>query len=138
VDAAFWGSMRWGYFRWGVYSTEWDILLNRFKSVASHDLTLRKLSLGSRDGTTGWRAKAFTESTIEGVFSVRGSASTPLPVGTYVKLDAVLLTADGVAVGDEIETSFGSYYEVKTVEPVPFGDSFSHRVCHLTHLPLHT
>jgi len=37
----------------------------------------------------------------------------------------------------EVETAFGKYYEVKAVEPVGAGDSFSHRVCHLTYLPLH-
>jgi len=130
--------MRWGYFRWGVYRDDWDKLLARFESIASHDLTLRKLSLGARDSTTGWRAKSYTESTIEGIFTTRAAGYVALPAGTYVKLDALLLTADGVAEGDEIQHSDGEYYEVKTVKPHPFGDSFWFRECDLTHLPLHT
>jgi len=138
VDAAFWGTMRWGYFRWGVYRDDWDKLLKAFESIASHDLTLRKLALGARDSTTGWRAKSYTESTIEGIFTTRAAGYVALPAGTYVKLDALLLTADGVAKGDEIQHSDGEYYEVKTVKPHSLGDSFWFRECDLTHLPLHT
>lgn len=138
MDPAFWGTMRWGYFRWGVYRDDWDKLLRAFENIASHDLTLRKLSLGARDSTTGWRAKSFTESTIEGILATKGMLPSALPVGLSVRYDAVLRTADGVAEGDEIEDASSNFWEVKAVQDVTFGDSFVYRDCHLVKMPLHT
>lgn len=138
MNYAYWGTMRWGSFRWSVYRDDWDKMLDAFELIASHDLTLRKLSLGARDSTTRWRAKSYTESTIEGIFATKGMAPSTLPVGLYVRYDAVLRTADGVFEGDEIEDAFGNYWEVKAVEDHAIGDSFQYRDCHLVKMPLHT
>lgn len=103
----------------------------------SFDVTRRKLVLGARDDTTGWYTKSYAESTIELVVVPKGANSLALKTGVYARLDAVGLTQDVVFVGDEIETSASVFYEVKTVKPRWVGDSFSHRVCDLTELPLH-
>lgn len=137
MDAAKWDTMRWGHFRWGVYRNDWDRLLKVLSGVASHDITLRKLVLADRDSTTGWRIKSYTESTIEGAVIPRASSSEALKAGTFVRSDALLLTAAGVAKGSEIKDEFDNYYEVKAVRPIPIGDSFSHRECDLTLLPFH-
>ena len=131
--------MRWGYFRWGVYRPElWHNLLKQFEGVASCDVTRRKLVLSpTRDSTTGWRKQLDrTESTIEGVLIPRVAQHLALSAGTYVKLDALFFTADGLEVGDEIKTANNVYYEVKTVKPHPLGDTFYFRECQLTELSL--
>lgn len=138
MDPAFWGSARWGYTRWSSYRDDWDRLLQVIGGVALHDITLRKLSLGARDSTTGHRAKEYTESTVQGVLIPRASNSQALKAGTFVRSDALLLLADGVVEGDEIKDAFNKYYEVKAVRGLSVGDSFSHRECDLTFLPLHT
>ena len=120
-----------------MYRDEFDRLLDAFEAYASHDLTLYKLSLGARDAETGWRAKTFDSgTTIEGIFATRGASPQTLPLGTYVKYDAVLVTADGVAEGGEIKDAFDNWWEVKAYEDVPQGNSFSHRIVHLSKLTL--
>ena len=93
--------------------------------------------LGARDAVTGWYAKSFAESTIKMVVVPQGANNLSLRTGVYARLDAVGLTQDVVLVGDEIETAASEFYEVKTVKPHWIGDSFEHRSCDLTELPLH-
>jgi hypothetical protein len=155
MDKAVVGYMRIGYFRIGVFDDDWDTLVqtcenlsslsgsqawNKLKkAVTSMGLTLnvtkRALTLGSADAITGWYAKSFTESTIEMILVQKGSTSSFLPPGTYVRTDALGLTADTVEEGDEILAN-SKYYEVKTVRPHYLGDSFYYRECDLTLLPL--
>lgn len=145
MDSAFWDTMRWGtttewYFRWDVYNDNWDRILKVLESRGgvSCDATRRELTLGARDSTTGWRAKDFTETTVQGVFTPKGASQLAVVVGTYIKYDAIFSTADGFKEADEFIDPFGNYYEVKAVEDFAMGDSFSHRVLQLTKLPLHT
>lgn len=137
VDPAEIGVMRIGYFRIGVFTDEWDRLRARFEKVCSLDVTRRRLQLGSRDSTTGWYAKNYSTSTIEMIIVERGSRPSLLPSGTYVRTDALGLTADVVEEGDEIKTSSNKYYEVKTVREIYTlgGDSFAYREVDLVHLP---
>jgi len=100
-------------------------------------VTRRKLVLGSADSTTGWYEPSYTESTIEMIVLPRGSQYLHLVPGVYVREDAVGLAADPVLVGDQIKTVGGVYYEVKTIKPWYFGDSFMYRECQLAELPLH-
>lgn len=137
MDPAKLGTMHLGEFRLGVTNDLWDQLLQKFENIASCDLTRRKLVLGDRDATTGWYAKTYVESTVESLFFPRGASRLALQAGTYVRLDAVLLTADPLERGDEIYHSSGDYYEVKGVKPYYVGESFYYRECDLTHLPLH-
>lgn len=103
----------------------------------SFNVTRRKLTLGSRDDTTGWYAKGFSESTIEMIVIPRAAANLAVQAGVYVRLDAVGLSCDGVEIGDEIKTDAGVYYEVKTVKEHWFADSFMYRECDLVELPFH-
>jgi len=105
--------------------------------MLSFDVTRRKLQLGSRDSVTGWYSKGFTTEAIEMIIVDRGTSQTPLPPGTYVKLDALGMTADPVVEGDEVDTEDGRRYEVKAIGEVwgP-GDNFVRRDCDLTRLPL--
>lgn len=143
MDSAFWDTMRWGttsewYFRWDVYRPDWDNkLLPAFKgSDLSADVTRRKLVLGSRDSTTGWYNKSYTEETIEMVILSRGSQCLALVPGVYVREDKVGLTADPVVAGDQIKSE-SVYYEVKTVKMHYFLDSFMFYECQLAELPLY-
>jgi len=98
---------------------------------------LRKLQLGVRDTITGWYDRYWApDATIAMLIVSGGVSSHLLPVGTYVRLDAVGITADEIRIGDEVEQE-GIYYEVKSIEDHKLANSFSHRDCHLTKLPLH-
>lgn len=102
-------------------------------------VTLRKLSLGSRDSVTGWYEKEYTEQArnIEMLIIPRSNTSLARRAGTYVRLDAVGLTCDGVAEGDEIKTDASVYYEVKAIREHFISNSFSRREVDLVQLPLH-
>lgn len=109
------------------------------KMTLNLQVTHRKLSLGSRDSVTGWYAKSFTEQArnIEMLIIPRSSASLARLAGTYVRLDALGLTCDGVKEGDEIKTDANVYYEVKATREYFISNSFSHREVDLVQLPLH-
>lgn len=97
---------------------QWDLLVQAFEDTFgtdSCDVTRRALALGERDSTTGWRAKSFTESTIQMIVLVQGATYQNLVLGTYVKLDAVGLTDTLLGEGDEINVGT-QYFEVKTVK----------------------
>lgn len=138
MDKAIIGYCRIGYFRIGVFTDDWNILKKRFESIASCDITRRRLSLTSRrDATTGWYDKEYVESTAEGLLVPRLASNIASAAGTYVRLDAVLLTPDPFEEGDEIKTKSGEYYEIKSVKPYYLGESFWYRECQLVYLPLH-
>lgn len=103
----------------------------------SCDVTRRRLVLGARDTFTGWRAKTWTETTIEGILLPRSSQHIATSIGTYVRSDSLFMTMDGLEEGDEVLTATGQYYEVHGCREHYIGDSFSHRECDLTLLPMH-
>lgn len=139
TDPAKWGDCKWGYFRWGVKNTLFEDLIASFKGSGSCTVTRRKLSLGERDSTTGWRAKSYTEDTISAVYFPRGSTQMTLKAGTYVRADALLICIDGLAEGNEVKTPDNKYWEVKAVrEFYRKMNDLSHREVDLTYLPLHT
>jgi len=107
--------------------------------MGSCDVVRRKLSLGARDATTGWRAKSWTEDTVKAIFTQKGSAPQNLGVGTYVREDALLQVCEGFVEGDEVKLPNGKYYEVKAVrEHYLTPDNFCHRELDLVYLPLHS
>ena len=107
--------------------------------MGSCDVVRRKLSLGARDATTGWRAKSWTEDTVKAIFTQNGSAPQNLGVGTYVREDALLQVCEGFVEGDEVKLPNGKYYEVKAVrEHYLTPDNFCHRELDLVYLPLHS
>lgn len=98
---------------------------------------MRKLQLGVRDSITGWYNRYWApDFIIEMLILSRGVSNYILPAGTYVRLDAVGVTADEIRIGDEVEQE-ATHYEVKAIEDHKVANSFSHRDCHLTKLPLH-
>jgi hypothetical protein len=100
--------------------------------MASFDVTKRALALGSRDAWSGWHAKSWTESTIEMIIVPKGATRMALLAGVYPQLDAVGLTDDSVAVGDQIKDSTSTYYTIEAIKPHYWGDSLSHYECDLT------
>lgn len=136
MDKAIVGYMRVGHFRVGVFHDDWDRLVKQFENLCSADVTHRRLQLDSpRDSTTGWWTKSFHEETVEMPIIQKGTAHSLLPPGTYVRTDALGLTADPVVEGDEILAN-DTYYEVEGVRSHYFLDNFSYRECDLTLLPL--
>jgi len=131
--------MRLGYSRLSVYRPDWDRILKVFENIGSCDVTRRKLILGARNSTTRWRTKTWIESPVKAVFIPRASSGLALKVGTYVRTDALVLTAAGFEEGWEVKTADGKYWEVKAVrENFAAGtDSFSHRELDLTLMPFH-
>jgi len=135
MDKAIIGYMRVGYFRIGVFHDEWDKLKQRLEAFCTLNVTRRRLQLDSpRDTTTGWWTKTFHDETIKMAIIQKGSTPSLLPPGTYVRTEALGLTADSIEEGDEI---FGDdkYYEVKTVRPHYLSGNFYFRECDLTLLP---
>jgi hypothetical protein len=100
--------------------------------LASFNVTKRALALGSRDSWSGWRAKSWTESTIEMIIVPRGATQMALLAGTFPKLDAVGLTDDAAAVGDQVKDSAGIYYTVASIKDNYWGDSLIYRECDLS------
>lgn len=142
MDAAIIGSnCRIGFFRIGVYLPIWDEYLDSLKARfgdTAFDVTRRKLVLGSRDSTTGWRDVSYTDSTIEMVIADRSTTQINLPAGAYVRLDALGMTADVVLEGDQTKNVSNEYYEVKAIRKVKDPpDNFVRRDCDLVKLPLY-
>ncbi len=100
-------------------------------------VTRRRLALTTRDTTTGWRRKTWTNHSVEGILLPKGSQRLATQVGTYVRTDALFMTMDSLLEGEEIETRTGQFYEVHAPREYYVGDSFSHRECDLTLLPMH-
>jgi hypothetical protein len=140
-DPAICGSCECGYFRCGVQNSVFDDAVASLESrfgTDSCNVTRRRLSLGARDGTTGWRAKEFAEDTVKAIFTQNGSAPQKLSVGTFVREDALLQTCAGFKEGDEVKLPNGKYYEVKAVrEHYLTPDNFCDRELDLVYLPFH-
>jgi len=117
----------------------WNNLLRTFEDArGSCSVTRRALSLGNRDSETGWRVKSYSETTIKMIIIPRGATSLAVKAGTYVRLDAVGLTITSVKEADEIKTSGGTYYEVKTIRNHSLTpDTVEYYEVDLTKLPLH-
>jgi len=135
MDKAILGYCRLGHFRLGVYNDAWDKLKTRVETLGNTDVTRKRLTLGSRDSTTGWYTKQYEDIDIEAVIIPRAATSIALQAGLYVRLDALAITVDPLAEGDKLKTGTGQYYEVETVKEHYLGDSFWFRECDLTLLP---
>ncbi len=139
MQKAICGYCQTGYFHTDVYLNVWDTMVKKFESVfhTSANVTRRRLLLGARDSVTGLYKKNYEVSTIQTLIFDKGSVTSFQGVGTYARLDALGLALEEVVEGDEIETLDHQYYEVKAVREVSVGNSFMHRECDLTKLPLH-
>ena len=105
--------------------------------MTSADVTLRTLSLGNPDATTGWYAKTFTDSTIKMVILPRGATFQVLGMGYYARYDHSGFTVDPATEGSEIQDSFTNYYEVKTIKDHAWLNTIIMRECELSKLSLH-
>lgn len=101
----------------------------------SINVTRYALSLGNADAITGWYAKSFTESTIETVIISKGLQSILTGTGIYIRMNAIGLTDDEIAEGDELKDASGTYYRVETVTNEKIGDRSIFKQCDLTELP---
>ena len=101
------------------------------------EVTRRRLQLGDRDNITGWRAKTYEDYTIEMLIIPRSATNIQALAGIHVVNDAVGVTVDPVALGDEIECPVGTFYEVMSVQEHWLANTFMYRSCQLTLLPYH-
>lgn len=130
-----------GYFRVGVYRDAWDRLVQTVESgfgPVCFEVTRRALVLAdSTDGLTGWFNPSFTDTTIKGIMVDKAATRLQLAVGAYVTYDKSFLTADVLRVDDQVKSKEDVYYEVRVAKEIMEGDSFSHRVCGLSEIPLY-
>lgn len=108
-----------------------------FKSHPSFAVTLSSLSFGTRDAVTGWYAKTYTDSTVNMIIVQKETQNAPLPVGYWVRLDALGLTVNTVNPYDLIKDALGRTWEVETVKPIVVGEVINYFVCDLKELPLY-
>ncbi len=67
----------------------------------------------------------------------KGATRLSLLAGVYPSLDAAGQTADPVSIGDQILDGNGDYWDVETIEPHYWLDSFVYRVCNMNHARLY-
>lgn len=140
-DVARFDKCHFDYTWFDVFRNDWNALVKAFEQIGVCGVTKRKLSLGVRDSTTGWKAKTWTESTIQALIIPKGSTHMNLPAGSYVRSDLLLFTRQGLDEGDEVLLGV-KYYEVKAVrehwQGAPnMGGNFCYREADLTYLPFH-
>jgi hypothetical protein len=97
-----------------VFNWKAAVLVKQFPSV-----TLRTLTLGTADATTGIPASSYAESTIYMSIMSPSKSRSYTPAGYYGKVEYVGLTATGVLEGDQIEDGNGDLYEVTQVTRYP-------------------
>jgi len=124
-----------------IEGSEFTALMNTFsrgfKGNPNFEVTRSALSFGDRDSTTGWYAKNYTNSTVKMIIIQKESQSMALSMGYWVSLDALGLTITQMEVYDIVTDAFGRQWEVKTVKPIPIGNTIRHFACDLKELPLH-
>jgi len=104
--------------------------------MADSSVTLRTLSLGARDAWNGWCLKSFAPSTIDMVIVKGGATRMALEVGVMPSIRTKGYSQDPVVAGDQILDAFSVYWEVETVELVPWLDSLGYYESTLGKLPM--
>jgi len=122
-----------------IIERQWFALKRQFGKIGNLEITRRALSLGSRDATTGWRAKTWTESIITMFIIDQTARSQAVAAGYLVTTDAlgIMDPSDDIEVGDEVKNGGDEYYEVKTVKRPTIGDRPALYQCDLKKMPLH-
>ena len=122
-----------------IIERQWASLKRQFGKIGNTEITRRTLSLGTRDATTGWRAKTWTESIITMFIIPQTARSQAVAAGYLVRTDALGLMdpSDDIEVGDEVKNGGDEYYEVKTVRKPTIGDKPALYQCDLKKMPLH-
>jgi len=95
--------------------------------------TLKTLTLGARDATTGWPRRSYAESTITLNLAAKGASTTYTGAGFYGKYDYTAVSSALIYEGD-IVTINGVDYDVTQSTPYPTKrtDGFCWTVCYLT------
>jgi hypothetical protein len=111
----------------------YGILENKWTELgATADITKRTLSLGAPDAITGWYAKTFAESTVQGFIIPKGLNSFLLMPGIYVRYDAICITKTAFIQRDEVTDAAGNVYVVESFKKHRFLDTFAFYELQLT------
>lgn len=99
-------------------------------------MTLKTLTLGDPDATTGIYAPSYTESSIYMNLSPKGQTSIRSNAGYNVRFDYVGVTSSLIYAGDIIEDDASINYKVEHVTPYKTQrtDGFTFQVCALTQM----
>ena len=132
-----WDQAGWDHFRWDTIEVSWDKLFYR----SSRSFTRRLANWNVLpDPITGWRRPEYDAQTIYGVLVERGGSLPAFASGVVMKMDAVLLTMDGVdpmdQIGDNPPLKIWQVDEIEEHTDTRLG-GFAFRVCHLHRLMLH-
>lgn len=139
LDSARFGGCRLGYFRLGVINPSYERLsITHTDGGFGVEVTHRRMTYGeSRNTTTNWLERSYTESTVTGVFMLQGATPSLIIPGSYVLYDASFSTLDGVYEYDQLLYE-GEYYRVHSVQPFYDAEgSFAYRACQLVKLSLY-
>jgi len=100
--------------------------------MVSLDVTLRTLTLGNQDSTTGWYGKSYANSTVEMYICPKGSSDAFLKFGRYANYKFTGFCKNiTINEGDQIIDASSRYYLVKTVTPYFTGDRFDYYMVEL-------
>lgn len=112
-----------------------DLFLLLKKKWSEHgrtlDLTLRTLTLGSADLTTGWYSKSFNTSTIQMAILYKATQRSLLHAGIFMSQEAVGITKTAVREGDEILDANANTFTVLAVHDHNILDQFMFNQCDL-------
>lgn len=139
MDAAIIDTCHIGNFRIGVFLDTWLTLARQFSTgnYVTLNVTLKTLSLGSQNATTGWYVETYTDSTVKMIIVTRASQQTALRLGTYVRTDALAITDEDLKEGDRVESEEGTLYMVTAVREIWSRGVFHYTEGDLEHLKLY-
>jgi len=128
-----------GNFRIGVFYPDTDTSFNQLKkafSSVSFDARYRKLELGDRDSTTGWRDMTYDDTETREIILVtsQNRATVYSVTGILATYATTAIVIDPVFKGDQIATAEG-WFEIIHIKYHTLGDSFLYRECELEYLP---
>ena len=99
----------------------------------SSNVTLRTLSLGAQDTTTGWYAKTYADTTIQMPIVPKGTFYIAGNTGHYTRYTFTGFTNDAISEGDQIVDAATRYFEIRTVQPWSWLDSLEFYECELAY-----
>jgi hypothetical protein len=112
-----------------------DLYLRLKKKWSEHgrslDVTLKTLTLGSADLTTGWYGKGYSDSTINMAIVFKGTQKHLLQPGIVMTQDAIGYTKDTVREGDQIVDQNSNTFTIVTVHDHNILDQFMFNECDL-------
>jgi len=105
------------------FSTLWSTVLAKIEAQGiSCDVTLKTLSLGAADATTGQYSQYYADSTIKMIMEGANGQFSVLGAGTHNQLSAKGHTNSAVHDGDVIEDDAGFDWKILSAVPIYTGD----------------